>query len=163
MISASTGVDVTDFLARHVEMPGTLVYDEALATLGLQLRRKPAKDGEKAWLGAAFEGKTAGTKLAQVYHGGPAHAGGLMAEDVVIAIDGHRVGADLEKRLEVLRPEETVRWTAFRRDRLVEGTVTLGTDPIGELEIVPIEGVSERQRDRFAAWSGSDGSFLSKE
>lgn len=162
IVRAATGVDVRDFLTEHVDRAGTLDYDELLATVGLRLRRKEDKDGPRAYVGAAIETSEGGSRLAQVYHGGPAHRAGLMADDEVVALDGHRVGRDLAERLKLHAPGETARWTVFRRDRLVEGEVELGLDPVGELEIVPLESVSADQVRAFTAWTGGDrGPFAS--
>ena len=90
----------------------------------------------------------------QVFHGGPAHAAGLMAGDLVIALDDHRIGRGLDERLKILRPGETVRWTAFRRDRLVQGRMTLGEDPVGTPEIVPLEDADPARRASFERWTG---------
>lgn len=162
LIEAATGVDVRAFLQTHVERPGALNYDEALASIGLRLRRKSReKDQEEpAWLGASIEKKNGRSRLAVVYHGGPAHGGGLMAGDEVLALDGHRVGSDLAERVELYRPGETATWAVFRADRLVEGRIRFGEDPVGKLEIVPLPSIDESQRAAFAAWSGTDGSFL---
>ena len=163
IIETATGVDVRDFLREHVERPGELRYDEALAHLGLRLRRKASKPDEPAsgWLGAQFESTDGGARLTSVEPGGPAHTGGLTSDDVLIALDGHRVGRGLGERLKVLRPGESVTWSVFRRDRLVEGRLTLGEDPVGTLEIVPLESVDDRHRDNFRRWCGGDLDALS--
>ncbi|HKK70233.1 MAG TPA: PDZ domain-containing protein [Candidatus Krumholzibacteria bacterium] len=156
IVREATGVDVTEFVRAHVERPGRMEYDDVLAHVGLRLRRKPVPEDEEtpAWIGATLEPGDSGTRLAQVFHGGPAHAAGLMAGDVVIALDDHRIGRDLDERLKILRPGETVRWTAFRRDRLVQGRMTLGEDPVGTPEIVPLEGADPARRASFERWTG---------
>ena len=156
IVREATGVDVAAFVGEHVERPGRMEYDDVLAHVGLRLRRKPMPEDEEtpAWIGATLEPGDFGTRLAQVFHGGPAHAAGLMAGDVVIALDDHRIGRDLDERLKILRPGETVRWTAFRRDRLVQGHVTLGEDPVGTPEIVPLDNADPARRASFERWTG---------
>ena len=157
IVEAATGVDVTDFLREHVETPGRMDHAGTLARLGLRLRRKSADDdAPPAWFGAKIESRDDGARLVMVTHEGPAHAGGLMADDVVIALDGHRVGRDFDKRLTLHTPGDVVEWTAFRRDRLVQGRVTLGEDPVGDLEIVPVEAPSDAQHAAFRAWTGHE-------
>lgn len=157
VIEKATGVDVNAFLDEHVRRPGALDFEAALAGIGLRLRRKSTPDDKPrpSWIGATLEGREDGTRLTLVDHEGPAHAAGLMAGDVVIALDGHRVGRDLEKRLEIHRAGEVVTWTAFREGRLVEGRLTFGDDPVGTLEIVAVEDPTDAQRANFEAWSGT--------
>jgi len=43
-----------------------------------------------------------------IIDGGPAHAGGLLAGDIILAVDGHTVAADLKAAIQKLRgPEDT--------------------------------------------------------
>jgi predicted metalloprotease with PDZ domain len=155
IVREATGVDVETFLDEHVRRPGALDLSGSLASIGLQLRQKPTKDDERpSWIGATFETAEEGTRLKTVDLTGPAHAGGLMAGDLLIAIDGHRVGAELETMLETHRPGDVVTWTAFRADRLVEGRLTFGDDPVGALEIVAADDATDAQRRAFEAWSG---------
>lgn len=156
LIETSTGIDARAFLAEHVDQPGELRFTEALATIGLQLRRKPAEqpDGEQAWLGATVNAREGGSVLGVVYHGGPAHRGGLMAGDEVVALDDIRVGRDLAKRVEGYRPGESASWHAFRDGRLVRGELEFLADPVGKLEIVPIENADPTRQKAFESWSG---------
>jgi len=156
VVRDATGVDVDAFLEEHVRQPGRLELEDSLATIGLRLRHKPvdADSPEPAWIGVRHEAVEGGARLTHVDHEGPAHAAGLMAEDVLIAVDGHRLGGDLGARLKILSPGEVVTWTAFRADRLVQGRLTLGHDPIGTLQLVPIDEPTDAQRAAFAAWSG---------
>jgi predicted metalloprotease with PDZ domain len=157
LIRTATGVDVKEFLAKHVESAGTLDYEAALETIGLTMIRKPADkvDGEKAWLGASLTAGDGTTKLAIVYHGSPAHQGGLMAGDEVVALGGLRTGRDLGKRIGAYKPGDVVSWHAFRDGRLVSGEITFGTDPVGKLEIKPLKEATEAQKQAFEAWAGA--------
>lgn len=155
LIEQATGIDVRAFLEQHVERAGVLEYDEELATVGLRMRRKPAPEGEptKAWIGATLQPEEGGTRLTVVTHRSPAHRGGLLADDLVIALDGHRCGRDLAKLVEQFAPGESVTWTAFRRDRLVQGDLTFVEDPVGTLEVVALDAPTEAQKRAFAAWA----------
>jgi predicted metalloprotease with PDZ domain len=155
LIKKATGVDVTAFLAGHVESAGTLDYAAALHGLGLEMTRKPDDevDGAKAWLGAALTASEGLTKLSVVYHGSPAHEAGLMAGDEVVAIGGLKTGRDLEKRIGAHQPGDETSWHAFRDGRLVSGRITFGKDPIGKLEIKPKKDANDAQKQAFEAWA----------
>jgi len=79
------------------------------------------------------QAKTAsgGAQLVSVYASGAAHAAGLSAGDVVIAIDGVRVQSadDLGRLLRARRAGETVTAHVFRRDELRRYRVRLAQPP----------------------------------
>ena len=65
-------------------------------------------------------------QLANVFEGGAAHASGLSAGDVLVAMDGLRVtGANLDTLLRRYRADDKVTVHAFRRDELMTFDVTL--------------------------------------
>ena len=82
--------------------------------------------------------------LASVTHDGAAHRGGLSAHDVLVAVDGIRVGrtpATLDALLDRHRPGEIVQIHVFRRDELREFKVTLAAPSESDcvLEDMPAE------------------------
>lgn len=82
------------------------------------------------WLGASWTGDAAGIRLTTVLHNSPAHAAGLSAGDVIIALDGLRLDKDsLEKWLAMQSPDQCVRVHAFRADRLLETEIRLQSAP----------------------------------
>jgi predicted metalloprotease with PDZ domain len=83
-----------------------------------------------ALLGVRAVGAGADCKLAHVFDGSPAQAAGLSGNDVLVALDGLRVGVDnLDKLLTRYTPGDVVEVMAFRRDELMRFTVTLATRP----------------------------------
>lgn len=164
LIMDATGIDVSEFLATHVENAGALDYTTALASVGLELRRKPEKDGEepKAWLGSTINTREGASQLGVVYHDGPAHVAGLMAGDELIALGGLRIGRDLAKRVLAYRPGESVAWNAFRDGRLVSGEIRFGEDPVGKLEIVPVDKPDEARQKAFENWAQRPFAELAK-
>jgi predicted metalloprotease with PDZ domain len=155
LVQAATGIDITEFLATHVEQAGKLVYDAALETLGLEMVRKPDEkpDGATAWLGATVTAKDGASQLGVVFHGGSAHRAGLMAGDEVVALDGLRVGRELEKKVSAYRPGESATWHAFRDGRMVSGEIEFLKDPVGKLEIKPKKDATDVQKKAFEAWA----------
>jgi len=155
VVQEATGVDCAAFLERLTRGTGDLGLDDALATVGLRLREKDRDDDDRgAWMGAAIDTEAGVSRLGHVTTGGPANRAGLMSGDEVVALDGHRVRADLADRLKLYAPGEEVRWTVFRRDRQVEGSLRFDTNPNPPLRVVPVETPSEAQRQAFAAWTG---------
>ena len=96
-----------------------------------------------------------GTRITHVLDGGAAQAAGLSADDVVIALDGLKVGGDLLTRIADLPAGTSVTLHAFRRDELMTFTVALQPPPdaIPYLELIPDappEAVARR-----VAWLGA--------
>jgi predicted metalloprotease with PDZ domain len=150
LIEAAVGVSVESFLEEHVLGTGDLTFDDALATVGLQLKAPKKKE---AWVGASITRQHGESRLGRVRTDGPAHAAGWMADDVVIALDGHRVRGDLAKRIELYSPGERANWTSFRRDRMVSGEIEFTNNPVSKLTLGPIDEASDAQQAAFAAWA----------
>lgn len=154
-VREATGVDCDAFLERLTRGTGELGLEEALATVGLEMKPKDREDDNRgAWLGAAIEAAAGSSRLGHVTSGGPANRAGLMSGDEVVALDGHRVRADLADRVKLYGPEEEVTWTVFRRDRMVEGTLRFAENPNPPLRIVPVPAPTDAQRQAFTAWTG---------
>lgn len=152
----ATGLSLDEVFERQIrgtedpDLPGELLH------VGLELRASsdPAQlaDGASAlWLGATLTG----AKVATVFEGGPAHAAGLSPGDEVIALDGFRAGSEGELRMLVgaRRAGERAVLTVFRRHRLTEVPVLLGSAPPTRYEIAtrPDPGPAAA---RYQQWLG---------
>ncbi len=151
LIQSAVGISVDDFISSHVEATGDLHYDHALASVGLRLADPEKKD---TFAGVSIDSSQGESRLSAVRVDGPAHDAGWMADDVVVALDGHRVRGDLAKRIQLYSPGERIRWTSFRRDRLVEGEIEFSDHPQPLRKVVPVEDATDLQRAAFEAWSG---------
>jgi predicted metalloprotease with PDZ domain len=115
-----SGLRLKSFFERYVRGTADLPLDKLLAPFGVKFsdERKSAKPSLDVNLGR----DGADIKLASVHEGGAAHAAGLSAGDVLVAIDGLRVGgapAAVEALLARYRVGDTVAIHAFRRDELM--------------------------------------------
>ena len=86
-----------------------------------------AKDADKRGsLGVTLGGGGDGATLSVVHEGGAALAAGLSAGDVIIAVDGLKVGrSSFAKLVDERAPGERLHVHAFRRDELFETDVVL--------------------------------------
>ncbi len=155
LVRKATGVEVDELLQRWVEGTEKLEYDEALAHVGLRLRKKVRKEDEvvPAWLGAVTTRKNGRTVLASVTAEGSAHRGGLMAGDEIVALNGLKPSDDFDKQLKLFRDGETVSWAVYRDGRLVQGELTFLPDPHPPLEIVAVENTTDAQKKSFERWT----------
>ncbi len=159
------GTSLRDFFATALRSVKELDY-EVFSHVGLEARfrtRESANDKggtpprskvEKVegWLGITPKG----TGIATVLEGSPAMAAGLYADDEVIALDGLKCDANaLINRVEDRKPGEVVRVTVFRRDKLLEVPVTLGTKPADAVYLQKVERPTEAQKLAWQAWLGT--------
>jgi predicted metalloprotease with PDZ domain len=81
-------------------------------------------------LGAGVRGVDGGLELLQVLDGGPAQQAGLQPKDVLVALDGLRVGEkNFKARLDRFSPGQTVVVTFFRGDELLSCPLELRSAP----------------------------------
>ncbi len=118
------GAAAARWLKQAVTGTGDLPLERLLKPFGVTLAWEAASS--LPVLGAKTGGEGSEVKLTSVYNGGPAEAAGLAAGDVLIAWDGLKLTpAALDKRLKRHRAGDQVKLHAFRRDELIEASLTL--------------------------------------
>ena len=140
-ISELVGLDLKDFFDCYVRGTEDMPLQEYLQPFGVSIEMrvaeseqdkggkpatKPVKEGRRSVLGVRTAEAPGGVQITHVLESGAAQAAGIAAGDVVIAMEGLRVNAkDLETRLTMYRPGETVTLHVFRRDELLQMPVIL--------------------------------------
>lgn len=157
------GARLRSFFDKLLRGTAELPLAARLGTLGIDMTLRPAegaadRGGKAAALSAReltrrgdFGAKTTGAdgdvRLVSVREGGAAQNAGLVANDVVVAVDGLRVTArDFDARIARHAPGTRVHVHAFRRDELYEFDVVLDA-PIAdtcELRFAPRRRAHER-------------------
>lgn len=142
LVREATGVDVAEELRRWAYGTHDVPLAELLAGAGIALRMKAGSSRPSLDVRVRTQGDH--LTLASVTHDGAAHRGGLSAHDILVAVDGIRVGrtpATLDALLDRHRPGEIVQIHVFRRDELREFKVTLAAPSESDcvLEDMPTE------------------------
>jgi predicted metalloprotease with PDZ domain len=133
LVREATGVDVSNEIQRWAYGREDLPLKQLFATQGLSLEWKSAnarpsldirtrKQGEHLVIAAALEG-------------GAAHAAGLSAHDLLVAIDGVRVDSvsnTLDSILASYQPGQEISVHVFRRDELRCFELTLAAPPLAD-------------------------------
>ncbi|WAW11252.1 PDZ domain-containing protein [Oxalobacter vibrioformis] len=127
----ATGLDLKDFFRRYVHGTDELQLGHLFEHFGVS-ENQPAKR-QKASLNIRVVHAAGECKIANVYEGGAAHAAGLSAGDLLVAVDGIRVPGEspstsLDNLLSRYRVGDPVTIHAFRRDELMVFKVTLAAD-----------------------------------
>ncbi|MBX3461505.1 MAG: M61 family metallopeptidase [Planctomycetes bacterium] len=149
MCEEVAGTRFTQFWRDHVRGTKELDYSEFLEVYGLEFARD--KSGVTTDLGIKLDGQ----KVTAVHAEGPGRKAGLQPRDEIIAFDGHKVsGKSLEDHIHGLRPGESVQLSLFRRERLVNATLTAQSQPAGKLLLRPTKKQTAQQRKNFESWVG---------
>jgi predicted metalloprotease with PDZ domain len=120
---------------------------------GTPPRVKSGESRERGWLGVV---PRPGNTLASVLAGSPAMDAGLYAEDEVLALDGEKVdAAGLLSRCEERAPGTRATVHVFRRDRLMEVSVTLGARPADAVWLARVEKPTDAQKASYQKWMGA--------
>jgi predicted metalloprotease with PDZ domain len=148
------GKTLTRWLRRAVEGTDDLPLARLLKPFGVAWSAEPASAAP--WLGAKLAAGNGETRLANVYDGGPAQRAGLSAGDVLVALDGLKVGASgLDAMLARRRAGERVEIHAFRRDELMRFDVELAAAPADKVALKPVARPSAAALRLRRGWLGS--------
>jgi predicted metalloprotease with PDZ domain len=136
-----SGVRLKTIFERYIRGTEDIPLAKLYAPFGIKLtdERKNSKPSLDAGIGR----DAGGAKLTQVHEGGAAHQAGLSAGDIVIAVDGLRVNgnpSNLDALFARYRVGDTVTLHAFRRDELMEFSVTLQGDRVPNVVLAPATG-----------------------
>jgi predicted metalloprotease with PDZ domain len=164
------GRDLSEFFARYVHGTDELPLQDWLASAGIGMLLRPAKDpndkGASAdqapeavepepVLGARWSNDNGAALLSHVLDDGAAQAAGLSAGDRLIALDGLQISPDKLAKL-IARSDGPVTIHAFRGDELLQFQVQPLPAPAdtATLWLLADDRLSPAQRARRAAWLG---------
>lgn len=144
------GKSLDTFFENYVRGREEFDYDALLKPVGLQMKQLNPENDD-AWLGANLNSDTLGLAVSSIPAGTPAHRAGLNAEDVIVALDNHRVSDKkaLETLLQGKNAGEKITLAVFRHKMLREIEVTLGKTPASDYRIMPVAEPTEAQSRLF--------------
>ena len=126
-----SGLKLKPMFERYVRGTEDLPLAKLYAPFGVKLTDE--RKNSKPSLDVSIGRDGADCKLSQVHEGGAAHAAGLSAGDLLIAVDGLRVTGNpnnLDGLLSRFKVGDTVAVHAFRRDELMTFDVVLQGDRV---------------------------------
>lgn len=168
LIQELSGLDLGAFFDQAIRGTEDLPLHELLSKVGVDMRLRPAKDSKdngdsvdefkpataRCTLGVRLS-EGAEVVIKQVFDGGAAQLAGLSVGDILIALDGIKIGSgSLQKMLDRLPAHTPVEIHAFRRDELMRFQVTPLTASADtcELRLVPQPDTTVLARRR--SWLG---------
>ncbi len=173
LASELAGTDLRAFFDRHVDGTGDLPLAELLATVGVTLKLRAARNARDeggdagpstAGNGIAGTARTtfgfelapgAEARLRHVFTGGPAERAGLAAGDALVAIDGLRAtAASIDRLRETRAAGDTLAVYAFRRDELYTVPLTLADAPQDTCWLEPDAAAPTAAAELRGEWLG---------
>ena len=136
------------FLRKYVRGRDEIDYAAIFRGIGLQFEQHAA--GGRAYIGADMADEGGRLNIKSVPASTPAYEQGLNTGDQIVAIDGYRASmAFLTNYLAEKKPNETVKLTIFRLDRIREVPFVLGEDKRHDYEISPVAEPSGDQKKLY--------------
>jgi predicted metalloprotease with PDZ domain len=152
LVFEATGIDVREAVERWAYGTDELPLAELLEPFGIAYTREASTSGPA--LGARITTSGGETRIAGVSLAGAAHAAGLSAGDVLVAIDGLRVmPGRLASLLARYRVGDEVDVTVFRADVLTRRRLSLEA-PARSVRIGPEPKIGKRAVALLDGWLG---------
>lgn len=148
------GPKLARWLKKTVEGTDDLPLARLLKGFGIDWQAEPTTAAPS--LGVKLAAGNGECRLASVHDGGAAQAAGLSAGDVLIALDGLKLGSGkaLDDMLARRQPGDEVEIHAFRRDELMVFSVVLGEPVVDKISLKPAEKASAGALKLRRGWLG---------
>lgn len=143
------GKSLNDFFAKYVRGQAEIDFNGIVKGIGLELAAgEPNKT--RAYIGADMAEENGRLTIRTITANTPAYEQGLNTGDHIIAIDGYRASqAFVQSYIGEKKPNDKVKLTLFRFDKMREITFTLGSDSRKDYGFSALEKRTAEQRRRY--------------
>lgn len=150
------GRSLDDFFSKYVRGEAEIDYNAIVGGIGLHLEvEQPNKT--RAYIGADMAEENGRLTIRSISSNTPAYEQGLNTGDQVVAIDGYRANQSfVQTYLGEKKPNDKVKLTLFRFDRLRDVTFTLGSDLRKNYGLSPLETPTAEQARLYRAYLNAD-------
>jgi len=140
LVLEATGVDLGQEISEWTQSTAELPLNDALKAYGFTLSQTP--NDEQIYLGLHGQFKPEGMLVKQVINGGPAHASGISAGDLLVSLGEKKLTETHYKRmLAASQPGVALRAIGFRAERLLEFSLLAGKPVSNEWTIKKLEQI----------------------
>jgi predicted metalloprotease with PDZ domain len=152
----AAGKSLDDFFSKYVRGEAEIDFNGILNGVGLELDVDNSA-AARAYIGADLTEDGTGLRIRSIPADTPAYEQGLNTGDQIVAIDGYRASnAFLTSYLGEKKPNDTVKLTIFRFDKLRDISFKLGANPRKGISIVPVANPTEQQRKLYRDYLRTD-------
>lgn len=150
------GRPLEEFFDKYVRGVAEIDYGPILGGVGLKVNiTEPNRN--KAYIGADLAESDGRLTVRAVPADTPAYEQGLNVGDQIVAIDGYRASRNfLQTYLNEKKPNDRVKLTIFRFDRIREVDFLLGSDRRKEYSIVPVDEPTAVQSRLYSDYLKAD-------
>lgn len=151
-LDAVTGSDFAPFFDRYVSGAEAMPYQQALATVGLQLQIEASPNAAPD-LGVIVQPESRGTRIVSIVPGGAADRAGLSRDDLLIDVDDQSLATEsLATRIKAYPAGAKVPINVERHGRRDRITVTLDPPRRSVYSITPLVSATPEQAAMRDAW-----------
>jgi predicted metalloprotease with PDZ domain len=145
----AAGKSLDDFFSKYVRGEAEIDFAGILRPIGLQVTSDESGHS-KAYIGADLTEANDRLTIRAIPADTPAYEQGLNTGDQIVAIDGYRASNTfLTSYLNEKKPNDVVRLTLFRFDKLRDVNFKLGANTRKELSIKPVDKPNDTQRKLY--------------
>lgn len=152
----AAGKSLDDFFAKYVRGVAEIDYNAFTLPFGLETSLK-TPGSSRAYIGADTVEADGRLTIRTIPAGTPAYEQGLNTGDQIVAIDGNRASTTfLANYLNEKKPNDQVKLTIFRFDRLRDFDFTLGADMRKSVDITAVSTPTEEQKKLYKEYLNAD-------
>lgn len=150
------GKSLDDFFAKYVRGEAEIDFSSILSGIGLQfLGTEP--NGGKAYIGADLAEENGRLTIRSIPANTPAYEQGLNSGDQIIAVDGYRASQSfLQSYIGEKKPNQKIKLTIFRFDKLRDISFTLGSDTRRNYSFAPVDTPTDEQKSLYKSYLNAD-------
>lgn len=151
--SELTGEDQNLWWQQQIEQPLNFDIDKLLASFGLMWQQDKERE---TFSGITAENKEGFALVKRVERDSPAWQAGFTSDDLIVAVNGLQLKADLAERLKDFKAGDKVQISYFRQGRLQHQSLVLADQAKGAGKVVAVKKPSRQQKAMHQAWLGVD-------
>lgn len=146
-----SGTSFAEFFDNFVFGTKPLEWERVLGYAGISVEEKDSIP--KPWSGFTTSDVGDRTVINRVIKGSPAFSAGLDIGDEIVALNGYRARtADIASRINDLKPNDVIKLTLFRNEKLREFILTLADNPEPGYAVRRAGSPSELQKGIYEKW-----------
>lgn len=150
------GMSLDDFFTKYVRGVAEIDYNAFANPFGVNLNMK-TPNAAKAYIGADTTEANGVLSIRSISAGTPAYEQGLNTGDQIVAIDGYKASSQfMTSYLNERKPNDKVKLTIFRFDKLRDIDFVLGGDKRQEFDFSVVSAPTEEQKKLYKQYLNGD-------
>lgn len=150
------GKSLDDFFTRYVRGEAEIDFNSIVGGIGLELAATE-RNKTRAYLGADTTEENGRLTIRSIAANTPAYEQGLNTGDQIVAIDGYRATQTfMQSYLGEKKPNDKVKLTLFRFDKMREVMFALGTDQRKDYAFSPVNNPKSQQKRLYKGYMNTE-------